>query len=276
MPEQPSKWTRVSMRTPGILIFGMVLAPCGFVLDLTSTVSPNWRTLSNLPSQPTSNYIEQGIWDICLASTVSTSPSCGQQDSAYFSQQIIRTAQGMMVASLIVTLIGLAIAIPGVRCWSNNPNWLLSGLAGIFIFLSGVLTIIPVSWYTYMYNNITTATTSTSIQVGYSIYLGFIGGILEVLGGIVMTVGLCRCCGGRNRGERRVQDVRATFNQPRVQPRPTALPRSHRPASSASGNSSVPYSRDDMDDDVSFPRAKSAAAGRANSAYSGRPYDADL
>lgn len=250
------------------------MAPSGFVLDLTATVAPNWRTLSSIPNTPSSQYVEQGIWDICIASTISQSPSCGQQDTTYFSNQIIKTAQGMMVASLLVTLLGLAVAIPGVRCWTNNPNWLLATLGGLFIFLSGAMTIIPISWYTYSYNNITTVTAMVNVQLGYCIYLGFIGGICEVLGGFVMLFGICRCCGGRNRGERRVEDVRAKFNQQQVQPRPTYVPRSNRPGSSVS--SSVPYSRDDMDDDVSFPRAKSAAAGSVNTSYAGKPYDADL
>ncbi|XP_026195811.1 claudin-23 [Anabas testudineus] len=274
MPGQSSKWMRVNMRTPGILIFGLVMAPCGWVLDLTATVAPNWRTLSNIPNTPSSQFIEQGIWDICIASTVSQSPTCGQQDTAYFGNQIVKAGQGLMVASLLVTLLGLAVAIPGVRCWTNNPNWVLSGFSGLLIFLSGVMAIIPLSWYSYSYTNISTASPQTSVAVGYCIYLGFIGGIFEVVGGFVMLIGFCRCCGGRNRGERRVEDIRARFNQQPAQTRPTYVPRSNRPRSSAS--SSVPYSRDDMDDDVSFPRAKSPAAGSVNTSYAGKPYDADL
>uniref|UniRef100_A0A8C8DTS7 Claudin 23.2 n=1 Tax=Oryzias sinensis TaxID=183150 RepID=A0A8C8DTS7_9TELE len=199
-------------RTPGILIFGMVMAPCGWILDLTATVAPNWRTLHQLPNRPTDAVMQQGIWDICLvtetsSSATSTNRPCGQADSTYFGNQIIGIAQGMMVASLIVTLIGLAVAIPGVRCWRENPNWLVAGLAGLLIFCSGVLTIIPIAWYNHIFKNLTSVTTSTDIRVGYSIVLGYIGGIFEVLGGIVMFIGICRCCGGKNRGERRLKDV---------------------------------------------------------------------
>lgn len=275
MPGRSSEdWIRLSMRTPGILIFGMVMAPCGWVLDLTATVAPNWRTLSNIPNTPSTQYIEQGIWDVCTASTVSTSPSCGQQDTAYFNNQIIRVAQGLTVASLIVTIVGLIVAVPGVRCWKDKPNWVVAGLGGLLIFCSGVLMIIPISWYNYTLYNISSTSPLVSVQAGYSIVLGYIGGIFEILGGFAMFIGICRCCGGKNRGERRVEEIRAQFNQPKPQSRPSYVPRSNRPASSAS--SSVQYTRDDMDDDVSFPRAKSPAAQSANTSYGSKPYDADL
>lgn len=268
----------MSMRTPGILIFGMVLAPCGWVLDLTATVAPNWRTLHGLPNTPPDEFIQQGIWDICRTTTTSTRPLCSLQDTTYFGNQIIDVAQGLMVASLIVTLIGLAVAIPGVRCWRDQPNWLVAGLGGLLIFLSGVMTIIPIAWYTHVLKTVASVSPLTDVRVGYCIVLGYIGGIFEVLGGFVMFIGICRCCGGKNRGERPVEEV--TGRQKRPEPRRVDVPRLDRARSGAggSGRSSVPYSKYSADDgdDVSFPRAKSPAARSVNTSYTSRPYDVDL
>lgn len=275
MPSQAVEWIRTSMRTPGILIFGMVLAPCGWILDLTATVSPNWRTLHVIPNTPTNEFLQQGIWDICLA-TDTTQLQCNQPDVPYFNQQIIEIAQGLMVASLIVTLIGLAIAIPGVRCWRDSPRWTLAGLGGILIFLSGIMTIIPIAWYTHILDDIPVTSLATDVRVGYSIILGYIGGIMEILGGFVMFIGICRCCGGKNRGERPLDEVMGSQfrHQKNPQPRRVEVPSLSRSKSSAS---SVPYSRDSLDEDVSFPRAKTPAARSVNTAYSGRaPYDVDL
>ncbi|XP_034751784.1 claudin-23 [Etheostoma cragini] len=270
MPE----WIRTSMRTPGILIFGMVFAPCGLVLNLIATAAPSWRTLNTLPNTPPATYIQQGIWDICSASTIGTGVTCNLQDTLYFSNQIIRVAQGLMVASLIVTLIGLCIAIPGVRCWTDRPNWVLAGLGGLVFFLSGVMTLIPIAWYTHILNSVTTVTPTIDVRVGYCIILGYIGGIFEVLAGIVMSVGICRCCGGKNRGERRIEEVTGPrFSHQRQPQRRVEVPSLNRPRSSAS---SVPYSKDSLDEDVSFPRAKSNQARPVNSSYASRPYDADL
>uniref|UniRef100_A0A672ZF21 Claudin 23a n=1 Tax=Sphaeramia orbicularis TaxID=375764 RepID=A0A672ZF21_9TELE len=217
MPRRTAQeWIRLSLRTPGILIFGLVMAPCGWVLDLTATVAPNWRTISSVQGRPENEIVQQGIFDICIASSTDTRSTCSQEDATYFGNDIIPIAQGLMVASLVITLIGLAVAIPGVRCWRDRPNWVVAGLGGLLIFCSGVLTIIPIAWYTHILSNVTTVTPLTSpsvLQVGYCIVLGYIGGIFEVLGGFVMFIGICRCCGGKNRGEVRVDEVTAvTFS----------------------------------------------------------------
>ncbi|XP_067289029.1 claudin 23a [Pseudorasbora parva] len=273
------------MRTPGILIFGMVLAPCGWILDLTSTVAPNWRTINALANQPVDMVVEQGIWDICNTYTTSRSQQCNQRtnDQTYFNNQIIPVAQGMMIASLIVTLLGLAVATPGVRCWKDRPRWILASLGGLLIFCSGVLAIIPVAWYTYLLNSLNSTsvkrdpTRPDDIRVGYCIVLGYIGGIMEVLGGLVMFIGICSCCGGRNRGEKPRTNTGRPAGRPadRSMNRPTPLPRVTVPRSYTS-ESSVPYSQKSLDDDLDFPRAKPRDKGFVNTSYNGRPYDADL
>ncbi|KAM6900951.1 claudin-23-like [Lycodopsis pacificus] len=275
MPRRSTQeWIRLSLRTPGILIFGMVLAPCGWILNLTATVAPNWRTLNDLPNTPVNEFIQQGIWEICRSTSTDTRINCDLQDTTYFGNQIIEVAQGLMVASLIVTLIGLAVAIPGVRCWRDKPNWVVAGLGGLLIFLSGVMTIIPIAWYTHILEDISTVTPSVDVRVGYCIILGYIGGIFEIMGGAVMFIGICRCCGGKNRGETRIEEVTGPRFRNQKQPaRRVEVPSLSRPRSSAS---SVPYSKDSLDEDVSFPRAKSPAAPSVNTSYSGRPYEADL
>ncbi|XP_058645391.1 claudin 23a [Onychostoma macrolepis] len=269
------------MRTPGILIFGMVLAPCGWILNLTSTVAPNWRTINNLASEPSDLVVEQGIWDICRTSTTSRSQLCNQQgnDQIYFNSQIIPIAKGMMIASLIVTVLGLSLATPGVRCWKDKPRWILASLGGLLIFCSGALTIIPIAWYTHILTSINSTSVkrdpnrTDDIRVGYCIVLGYIGGIMEVLGGFVMFLGICSCCGGRNRGEK----PRTNTTQRPARDRPTPLPRVNMPRSfSRSTESSVPYSQKSLDDDLDFPRAKPRDRGSVNTSYTGRPYDADL
>ncbi|XP_064799705.1 claudin-23-like [Oncorhynchus masou masou] len=262
MPSHAEQWIRTSMRTPGIFIFGMVLAPCGWILNLTATVAPNWRTINTIALLPVDTFLQQGIWDICKTSSSSQVNQCNQNDEAYFKNQIIAVAQGLMVASLILTLIGLATATPGVRCWKDRPNWTVAGLGGMLIFLSGVLTIIPIAWYTHIFKDI--AASSTDIRVGYCIILGYIGGIFELLGGLVMFIGICRCCGGKNRGETRISETTAHFRNTKPPPRRIEVPSIARTRSSAS---SVPYSKDSMEDEADFPRAKSTSYGGRRPAY---------
>lgn len=273
-----TEWVRTSMRTPGILIFGLVMAPCGWVLSLVTTVAPNWRTLQGFENLPPDRVYEQGIFDVCIAATATERQQCDQQDTAYFSNDIIEISQGLMLGSLCVNLVGIAVAIPGVRCWRDNkPLWNITTLGGLLIFCAGVLTIIPVSWYTHIINDITSDTQRIDVRVGYCIVLGFIGGIFEVLGGFVMAIGCCRCCGGKNRGERPIEEVFGPRTVPKREPRRLDVPSLSRSRSSVP--STIPESnRDTFDDDVSFPRAKSpgARSGVSNPSFNGRPYDADL
>ncbi|XP_062870240.1 claudin-23-like [Trichomycterus rosablanca] len=277
------------MRTPGIIIIGLVLAPCGWVLDLTSTVAPNWRTLHKVSNQPSDTVINQGIWDICKTYTSSSSQNdCNLRstDQLYFNNQVIPVAQGMMVASLVVTALGLAVVAPGARCWTDqSPRWIVVGVGGVLIFCSGALTIIPIAWYTHLLTKLNTTTTFTDpqnpdIRVGYCIVLGYIGGILEVIAGVVLFIGIFQCCGGRNRGEKR-QESRPQRDVPRIT-NPTPYPRSNLsryesrnpPRSvSSSTSSSSPYS---VNDEHDYPRANGGNKGRVNPAYNSRPYDADL
>ena len=253
------------MRTPGMLIFGMVLSPCGWILDLTSTVAPNWREIRSVPGQSEDLILQQGIWDICRAFETNREIECNQPDQEYFANEIIPVAQGLMIASLLVTLLGLAVATPGVKCWTDRPNFCVAGLGGILIFLSGVMTIIPIAWYTHILTQIPAV--SDSIRVGYCIVLGYIGGIMQVLAGSALIIVMCSCCGGKNRGEKPSKPSTNKFSPSKYpMTRRIDIPSISRSKSTAS---SVPYSKDSLDD-VDFPRAKSSTS------YGGKPYDADL
>lgn len=270
------------MRTPGILIIGLVLAPCGWILDLTSTVAPNWRQLYNVAGESVSTVLNQGIWDICKTFTTDTDVTCNLRstDQKYFNNQVITVAQGMMIASLIVTLVGLAVLTPATRCWTSRaPRWCLAGLGGLLILCSGILTIIPVAWYTHFLTSLNTTYTFVNpqqpdIRVGYCIVLGFIGGIMEVIGGFIVCIGFCRCCGGQNRGEK-PQPTRPLQTPVRA-PNPVTYPSTNIPRSVTRSSSSVPYSQDPLDDELDYPRAKASKKGTVNPSFSARPYDADL
>ncbi|XP_056097674.1 claudin-23 [Rhinichthys klamathensis goyatoka] len=239
------------MRTPGIFIFGMVFAPCGWILELVSTVAPGWRTINNIPGESIDLVLQQGLWDICKTYSSSRDIQCNQPDTQYFGAQIIQIARGLMLASLILNVIAFGVASVGVRCWRDTPHWTVAGVGGVLIFISGVLTIIPVAWYTHMMTSI--FSTSTDIRVGYCLVLGFIGGCMEVLGGLVMSIGLCRRCDGR---------------KPRTDTRRIPVP-------SVISGSSVPYysKRTEMD----LTRAKTQQDRRpVNTTTKAQPYDSDL
>ncbi|XP_018425488.1 PREDICTED: claudin-23 [Nanorana parkeri] len=196
------------MRTPAAMIVGMVLAPCGLVLTLTATVAPNWRTLSSVPSKPSDFQYYQGIWDICQETTTNQNKLCGQTNDEYFRLEVVQVARGLMITSLIVTGIGIALASWGVRCWEDIPNFLAAAFGGLVIFISGILSLIPISWYNNkIYHlvsaDITPASSPPTISVGYCLALGYIGSCMEIIAGFALMlcfVPPCKKC-MKNKGK---------------------------------------------------------------------------
>uniref|UniRef100_A0A8D2JCG3 Claudin 23 n=1 Tax=Varanus komodoensis TaxID=61221 RepID=A0A8D2JCG3_VARKO len=193
------------MRTPTVMIVGIVLGPCGLVLNLTSTLAPSWRTLSNIPHQPFDLVQHQGIWDICNKFQSTSTDKCNIQNTlGYFLQLPVKAAKVLMPSSLAVTLIGLVVSSLGVRCWQDIPNDLLAGLGGLLLFVSGILSLIAVSWYNYELYNLPFPADST-LQVSYCLVLGYLGSCLEIIGGISLTFSFARYC-NKNRRRKAATD----------------------------------------------------------------------
>uniref|UniRef100_UPI00398EF311 claudin-23-like n=1 Tax=Pristiophorus japonicus TaxID=55135 RepID=UPI00398EF311 len=175
------------MRTPAVMILGLVLSPVGYVLILTSTVAPAWRDVADIRNGARDEIHHQGLWEICRDLQSVRELTCGQSDDAYFQHRAISVARGLMIASLVVSAAGLLLASWGVRCWTDTPNHAGAGAGGLVLLAGGVLTLIPVSWYTHQLQQIPNTVAGTQLSVGYAVVLGFIGGSLIIIGGIHLT-----------------------------------------------------------------------------------------
>ncbi|XP_059826108.1 claudin-23-like [Hypanus sabinus] len=175
------------MRTPLVMILGLVLAPAGFVLILTCTVAPAWRDVAEIPTGATVDEVHhQGLWEICRSVASVRSLSCDLQDDVYFADQIVRIAKGLTIASLVVSAGGILLASFGVRCWTEPPRPAIVGVAGLILVAGGILILIPVSWYTDQLNQIPNTVGGNKLTVGYAAVLGFIGGGLIIIGGFAL------------------------------------------------------------------------------------------
>ncbi|NXP50191.1 CLD23 protein, partial [Heliornis fulica] len=182
------------MRTPTPMIVGLVLCPCSLVLTLTGTLAPNWRQVSHVPDQPRDFILEQGIWDMCRELQSTHNRLCGQVDElGYFEQVPVRVARGLMPTSLVLSLLGLVVATLGVRCWEKEPRHAVAGVSGLMLFVSGVLSLVPASWYTHELWALP-VTPGSTLAVGYSLVLSYLGSCLEILGGLALTLSFHRCC----------------------------------------------------------------------------------
>eukprot|EP00062_Callorhinchus_milii_P007575 gi/632949351/ref/XP_007890108.1/ PREDICTED: claudin-23-like [Callorhinchus milii] len=125
------------MRTPPVMILGLVLSPAGFVLILVSTVAPAWRDVSNIPTDALDTVLHQGLWEICREKESVRETTCGVADVAYFQHQVLGLSRGLMIAGLVVTALGVLLSSLGVRCWTQHPNLAVSGAGGVVLGSGG-------------------------------------------------------------------------------------------------------------------------------------------
>lgn len=222
------------MQPAEMVMSGVVLALCGWILNMTSTVSPNWRTVRNITGQQPDLVQQQGIWDICwnIMTNGRKDMLCSQQDRDYFKSEIIEIAQWMMVASLGATVVGIIIIL-GAHGWIVRLRCMISGLGGFIVLCSGATAIIPAAWYAYLLTDIPSP--STDIRLGHCIVLGCIGGLMEILSGFIMFAGSCRSSCSQTRTERYGRTASVSTCKPS-------------PFRMTSTDSNVPYVRDSMKD----------------------------
>ncbi|XP_062068636.1 claudin-23 [Lepus europaeus] len=194
------------MRTPVVMTLGMVLAPCALLLNLTSTLAPGWRLVKGFLDEPVDVVQFQGLWDLCREQS-SRERECGQPDElGYFAAQPVLVARGLMVTSLATTALGLLLATLGVRCWRDEPHFVLAGLSGIVFFAAGLFSLIPVSWYNHFLADravLPAPASPVTVQVSYSLVLGYLGSCLLLLGGFSLALSLAPWCEERCQGCRK-------------------------------------------------------------------------
>ncbi|XP_012580273.1 PREDICTED: claudin-23 [Condylura cristata] len=185
------------MRTPVVMTLGMVLVPCGLLLNLTGTLTPGWRMVKGFLDQPVDVVLYQGLWDMCREQS-SRDRQCAQWDEyKYFAANLVLLARALTVTSLATTALGLLLATIGVRCWQDIPHFVLAGISGFVLFASGLLSLIPVSWYNHFLADrdvLPAAPSPVTVEVGYSLVLVYLGSCLLLVGGFSLALSLAPWC----------------------------------------------------------------------------------
>ncbi|XP_066236361.1 claudin-23 [Saccopteryx leptura] len=194
------------MRTPVAMTLGMVLAPCGLLLNLTATLAPGWRLVKGYLDQPVDVVLYQGLWDMCREQS-SQERECGQPDKlGYFAAEPVLVARGLMVTSLAVTALGLLLASLGVRCWEDEPHGVLAGASGVVLSAAGLCSLVPVSWYTHFLADravLPFPERPVTAEVSYSLVLGYLGSCLLLLGGFSLALSFAPWCAECRRRRRK-------------------------------------------------------------------------
>ncbi|XP_037096648.1 claudin-23 [Syngnathus acus] len=221
------------MQTPASMVMGIVFAPLGLVLLFTAAITPQWReghTRLDLarpgfvflrtvvkshspgvrPGMTDSLLLirSDGLWESCLQLEHSELKQCWPVAGSYERDRRVRLAQGLVLTSLFLCGTGILLACIGVRCWTDLPLRGVAATGGVLVVVAGLLSITALVVYTHNLRRLGTEDTKQdlnntrlpqlSLRPAGSLYFGWLGSCLQILGGGALALSFkrprCRTC----------------------------------------------------------------------------------
>ncbi|KAF3701116.1 Claudin-23 [Channa argus] len=203
------------MHTPASMVMGIVFAPLGLVLVFTAAITPQWREgqarlsmtgslfRSSVKTQgmgSKSGSVESllllrtdGLWESCLQVEQSELKQCWPVAGPYQRDPRVRLAQGLILTSLFLCGTGIVLACIGVRCWTDLPLRGVAATGGLLVVMAGLLSLTALGVYTHNLGRLGMTDSSQaiinprfpplSLRAAGSLYFGWLGSCLQVLGG---------------------------------------------------------------------------------------------
>lgn len=162
----------------------------------------------------TAQVIWEGIWMSCVVQSTGQM-QCKMYDSMLALPQDLQAARAMCIVSIIVGVLAVMISIMGAKCTNCIEDEASKAkvmiVSGICFIISGLLTLIPVSWTSStvvqdFYNPSVPSTQRR--ELGASLYIGFGAAALLIIGGAL----LCCTCPPR---ENRYKPPKKAYTAPR-------------------------------------------------------------
>ncbi|XP_067863160.1 claudin-23-like [Heptranchias perlo] len=179
------------MRTPPLMIIGIISAPVGLVLVFVAVLTPHWRQGPINLGKNTATKSD-GLWESCLE--LQDTRQCWPVTTVYQRDEMVQWSRALMLSSLLVCGMGIIVASVGIRCWMDFPLRNVAGASGIVIILAGCLCITPLTLYMATFQEIS-PDTHTQYQIGSSLYFGWAGSCIEIVGGIALALSFnCPTC----------------------------------------------------------------------------------
>uniref|UniRef100_A0A8C4YV81 Claudin n=1 Tax=Gopherus evgoodei TaxID=1825980 RepID=A0A8C4YV81_9SAUR len=179
----------------GSMVLGLVVAPMGWVLLLAATVTPRWREFSRRPGFPRDVSFSDGLWESCVEVISVPGRACQaipQETAISWPMQMLRA---LTVISVLTGVLSYSLGHVGVRWWTDSPNPKLTGTAGLLLVLSGAMYLCATSYMAYkVLENMANPQTPAGdkFRLGTCLYLGWSGGVAEILAGICLAVNFQR------------------------------------------------------------------------------------
>lgn len=155
-----------------------------------------------------------GLWESCLQVAHSELKQCWPASGPYQRDRRVRAAQGLVLASLFLCGAGIVLASVGVRCWTDLPLRGIAAAGGLLVALAGLLSLVALGLYTHNLASLGNEepagpgrpvlqphqrASSTahrlprlSLRPAGSLYFGWVGGWVQVLGGAALMLSFKR------------------------------------------------------------------------------------
>lgn len=142
-----------------------------------------------------------GLWESCLQVEHSELKQCWPVAGPYQKDPRVRLAQGLVLTSLFLCGTGIVLACIGVRCWTDVPLRGVAATGGLLVVTSGLLSLAALAVYTHNLqalggtapqhgvnnnfnnNNSNSKFPQLSLRPAGSLYFGWLGSCLQLLGG---------------------------------------------------------------------------------------------
>ncbi|KAG9268357.1 claudin-23 [Astyanax mexicanus] len=206
------------MHTPASMVTGIVFAPLGLVLVFTAAITPQWREgearlggVGRAVGQGKAADLlllrSDGLWESCVQVEHSELRECWPVSGPYQRDSRVRAAQGLVLSSLFLCGAGIVLASIGLRCWTDTPLRNVAASGGLLVALAGVLSMAALGIYTHHLPDLEVELASTmsefqelnihklpslTLRPAGSLYFGWLGSWVQVLGGVALLFGFRR------------------------------------------------------------------------------------
>ncbi|KAM9356169.1 claudin-23 [Pholidichthys leucotaenia] len=213
------------MHTPASMVMGIVFAPLGLVLVFTAAITPQWREgQARLDVAGPGSVLRSGgkghragvrtgsveallllrsdgLWESCLQVERSELRQCWPVTGSYQRDPRVRLAQGLVLTSLFLCGTGIVLACIGVRCWADIPLRGVAASGGLLVVTAGVLSLTALGVYTHNLRRLgmdprqgtrNPRFPKLSLHAAGSLYFGWLGSCLQVLGGTALLLSFKR------------------------------------------------------------------------------------
>ncbi|XP_030048520.1 putative claudin-24 [Microcaecilia unicolor] len=175
----------------------LFLSLLGCVLSCVTTYVPLWKNL-NLDLNELEIWT-MGLWQVCVVQEEG-GMECKDYDSFLalpselrISRVLMFLANGFGVLGLLFSILGLDCLKIGARKEELKKRLLFAG--GVFSWLSGLTTLIPVSWIAYSTVEEFWDDSIPEIvprwEFGEAMFMGWFGGFFLLLGGSLLICAAC-------------------------------------------------------------------------------------